>query len=88
MEDGLLTEHFDLLTKTRSTIERILASGSSDIWSTYGALRRAREILHHIFIHGLLADSEEVCSYRRDIKFYSIYCHCLKYMAFVHLVEE
>ena len=72
MEDGLLAQHFDLLTKTRSTIERILASGSSDIWSTYGALRRAREILHHIFTHGLLADSEEVGSRTADVNFIQV----------------
>ena len=63
MEDDVANEHFDLLTKSRSTIEGILASGRSDIWSTYGALRRAREILYRIFLHGLLAETEEVCAY-------------------------
>ena len=60
MEDEVVKEHFDLLAKTRSTIEGILASGRSDIWSTYGALRRAREILYDIFVHGLFDEGEEV----------------------------
>lgn len=59
MED--VDEHYELLSKARLTIEGILASGRSDIWSTYGGLRRAREILFRIFSHGLQPEiGEEV----------------------------
>ena len=62
MEDEIVDDHLDLLAESRSTVEGILASGRSDIWSTYGALRRAGEILNRIFLHGLLVKSEEVKS--------------------------
>lgn len=60
MEDEALIDHYNLLAKTQSTVEGILASGRSDIWSTYGALRRAREVLNRIFLHELLIENEEV----------------------------
>ena len=60
MENVCCDEHYDLLIKTQSTCEGILASGRSDIWSTYGALRRATAVFCDILLQGLAIEDEEV----------------------------
>lgn len=74
MEHDLCDVNFDLLAKTRSTIEGILVSGRTDIWSTYGALRRASEILNRIFTHNFLVEREEVVFL---VSIFSICLHCI-----------
>eukprot|EP00795_Rhopilema_esculentum_P016901 gene16901-8385_t len=67
MENVCCDEHYDLLIKTQSTCEGILASGRSDIWSTYGALRRATAVFCDILLQGLaVEDEEELLKYLLD----------------------
>ena len=56
-EDGGLEqakERCRLLIKIKSTVDGLLASQGSNVWSTYGGLARITDDLEQIFRHGLL----------------------------------
>ena len=46
-------ERCDLLIRIKSTVDGLLASGSINVWSTYGGLSRITGDLEDIFRHGL-----------------------------------
>eukprot|EP00794_Sanderia_malayensis_P011361 gene11361-12545_t len=53
------SDYFDLLGRFRSTVDGLLSSGRSDIWSTYGGLRRATDIIHSMLFDGLRDGMQE-----------------------------
>ncbi len=59
-EDERYAKHYELLKRFRSTVDGLLSSGRSDVWSTYGGLRRTREMISSILCHGLRDEMDQV----------------------------
>ncbi|XP_019579203.1 run domain Beclin-1-interacting and cysteine-rich domain-containing protein isoform X3 [Rhinolophus sinicus] len=55
------TEHWQLLSNLKTTVEGLVSTNSPNVWSKYGGLERLCRDMQNILYHGLIHDQQVCC---------------------------